>query len=261
MRAARQVSTGVAPSIQTQPQSLTLNAGTTAIFSVTASGTAPLNYQWRFNSSNVLAVTGSSLILSNVQPAQAGNYSVLVSNALVRSPARTRFWQSAAARQTARRSSRLVSWWRAEGNGSDSVGSNNALLLNGVGFASGEVGQAFSFDGMMTASWFPMLLRSISAPTRTSRLKHGSGHCLRPRIVILCRSWTSARHPPTHSQGYETCSLEWPDACRLSDHWWIWLAIYSAGSDLRDGNFHHVALTVARSRDWRTPVWPMDKSC
>ena len=41
----------------------------------------------------------------------------------------------------------LVSWWRAEGNGSDSAGANNGLLQGGVTFAAGEVGQAFSFDG------------------------------------------------------------------------------------------------------------------
>src|SRR5439155_26650887 len=38
----------------------------------------------------------------------------------------------------------LVSWWRAEGDGVDFVGTNNALL-SGVGFIAGKVGQAFNF--------------------------------------------------------------------------------------------------------------------
>ena len=42
----------------------------------------------------------------------------------------------------------LVAWWRAENNGLDSVGSNNGTLTNGTGFATGRVGQAFSFDGV-----------------------------------------------------------------------------------------------------------------
>jgi hypothetical protein len=41
----------------------------------------------------------------------------------------------------------LVSWWRGEGNALDQVGGNNGVLLNGVGFDAGAVGQAFRFNG------------------------------------------------------------------------------------------------------------------
>jgi hypothetical protein len=41
----------------------------------------------------------------------------------------------------------LVSWWRAEGDANDAVDSNSGTLMNGVTFAPGKVGQAFSFDG------------------------------------------------------------------------------------------------------------------
>src|SRR3954466_12668570 len=43
----------------------------------------------------------------------------------------------------------LVSWWRAESNGLDSISGNTAyapLLPGGAGFAAGEVGQAFKLD-------------------------------------------------------------------------------------------------------------------
>ncbi|HEY2083077.1 MAG TPA: hypothetical protein VGI88_09855, partial [Verrucomicrobiae bacterium] len=36
----------------------------------------------------------------------------------------------------------LVGWWRAEGNADDAVGGNNGTLVGGVGFGTGEVGQA-----------------------------------------------------------------------------------------------------------------------
>jgi hypothetical protein len=49
-----------APSIGTQPSSLTVTAGETATFSVMASGSAPLNYQWRKNSLNISAATMAS---------------------------------------------------------------------------------------------------------------------------------------------------------------------------------------------------------
>src|SRR2546425_9375470 len=47
----------------------------------------------------------------------------------------------------------LVSWWRAEDNPAGTVAKdwadgNNGTLLNGTTFAPGEVGQAFSFDGV-----------------------------------------------------------------------------------------------------------------
>jgi len=49
----------------------------------------------------------------------------------------------------------LVSWWQAESNANDSVGGNNGTLFNGTGFASGEVGQAFSFNGGNQAVQIP----------------------------------------------------------------------------------------------------------
>ena len=41
----------------------------------------------------------------------------------------------------------LVSWWRGEGNATDTQGVNNGTLNGGVTFVTGKVGQAFSFDG------------------------------------------------------------------------------------------------------------------
>jgi pectate lyase len=71
----------VAPSIITQPQDLTNAVGNTATFSVSASGTAPLFYQWFFNLTTPLTNgTGTALSLANVQTNQSGGYSVLISN-------------------------------------------------------------------------------------------------------------------------------------------------------------------------------------
>jgi hypothetical protein len=41
----------------------------------------------------------------------------------------------------------LISWWRAEGNAMDSIGTNHGVLTNGATFTAGQVGQAFAFDG------------------------------------------------------------------------------------------------------------------
>jgi hypothetical protein len=66
--------------ISTQPQSQVVVQGQTASFTVVASGTSPMHYQWSFNNSPLSGATSSVLTLANVQSAQAGNYSVLVNN-------------------------------------------------------------------------------------------------------------------------------------------------------------------------------------
>src|SRR5438270_12952784 len=42
----------------------------------------------------------------------------------------------------------MVSWWPGDGNANDIQGGNNGTLQGGATFASGKVGQAFSFDGV-----------------------------------------------------------------------------------------------------------------
>src|SRR5262249_36553122 len=42
----------------------------------------------------------------------------------------------------------LVSWWSADNTATDLRGLNNATLTNGTMYAAGEVGQAWSFDGV-----------------------------------------------------------------------------------------------------------------
>jgi len=72
--------TAVAPSITTQPQSQTVTAGQSVTISVVAGGTAPLTYQWKKNSSTITGATSDSLTITNVQNANAGAYTVVVSN-------------------------------------------------------------------------------------------------------------------------------------------------------------------------------------
>ena len=69
------------PVLTVQPQSRTNVAGTVAAFSASATGTAPLSYQWLFNGTGIQAATGTNLTLNNVQPANAGDYRVVITNA------------------------------------------------------------------------------------------------------------------------------------------------------------------------------------
>jgi len=74
-------SPGTSPSIATQPANLMLPAGYSGSLSVTATGTAPLSYQWRLNGAAIPGATGSTLPLASVQASASGNYSVVVTNA------------------------------------------------------------------------------------------------------------------------------------------------------------------------------------
>ncbi len=61
-----------APSISTHPASKTVSVGQNATFTVAASGTAPLSYQWQRNSVNIPGATAASYTLSNAQLSDSG---------------------------------------------------------------------------------------------------------------------------------------------------------------------------------------------
>jgi sugar lactone lactonase YvrE len=75
-------SLNAAPVIVVEPQNQTANQGQSAAFSVTATGSAPLSYQWQFNSSPLSGATSSTYTVANAQPANVGSYSVIVTNTL-----------------------------------------------------------------------------------------------------------------------------------------------------------------------------------
>jgi hypothetical protein len=68
------------PSILSQPTDQRAAAGGNARFDVTASGSAPLSFQWYYNTNTPLAATGPSLALSGVSTANSGSYHVVVGN-------------------------------------------------------------------------------------------------------------------------------------------------------------------------------------
>lgn len=76
----------VAPTVTDDPDSVTVATGDMAVFSVSASGTAPLAYQWRkggnplSDAGNVSGATSATLTLTNVQAADQADYDVVVTN-------------------------------------------------------------------------------------------------------------------------------------------------------------------------------------
>lgn len=73
-----------------QPANKQTILGSSVTFNVTASGPEPIKYQWLFNGNKITNGLSAALILTNVQPHQAGKYAALVYNdseSLTSSPA------------------------------------------------------------------------------------------------------------------------------------------------------------------------------
>jgi hypothetical protein len=71
---------GDPPLITSPPVNRTVGIGSNATFAVTATGTAPLKYQWRLNGTNFGNATNSLFTVSNAQPANAGPCTVVITN-------------------------------------------------------------------------------------------------------------------------------------------------------------------------------------
>jgi pectin methylesterase-like acyl-CoA thioesterase len=84
------------PAISAQPQGLAINPADTAVYTVTATGTPPLSYQWlkdgvpQSDGGNIWGTTTSTLTITNVTTGDNGFYSVVITNlygAITSSPA------------------------------------------------------------------------------------------------------------------------------------------------------------------------------
>jgi uncharacterized repeat protein (TIGR02543 family) len=70
------------PAITSQPTNQTAVASSNVTFTVTATGFAPLAYRWQFNGTNLTGATATNYSLTGAMAANAGNYTVVVSNSI-----------------------------------------------------------------------------------------------------------------------------------------------------------------------------------
>ena len=103
-----------APSIVLPPANQSVGLGSNVTFTVTASGSSVLAYQWIFDDTNILAgATNDSLTLTNIQLSQAGNYSVKVTNSLVQRSARRELTVLTFAPTISAQPGNQTVWWAA----------------------------------------------------------------------------------------------------------------------------------------------------
>ena len=67
------------PVLQQALSNIVVNADSNVTLAISATGNAPLTYAWQFNGTTI-AGTNSSLLLTNVRPAQSGFYRVTINN-------------------------------------------------------------------------------------------------------------------------------------------------------------------------------------
>jgi hypothetical protein len=138
----------IAPSIVTQPQNQTVSTVISMPFSVTATGTQPMSYEWFFNGSTtpIAGATNSTYTPSALDLAQLTNavtYSALVSNVAGQATSSNATLTATCVSAP----SGLVSFWPAATNAHDVVGTNNGTTVPGVIYEAGKVGNAFAFYG------------------------------------------------------------------------------------------------------------------
>lgn len=68
------------PMIIQQPQSRMVAQGNAITFQVVVTAQNPLTYQWSHNGAPIVAATNATLLITNVQPSQAGLYAVAITN-------------------------------------------------------------------------------------------------------------------------------------------------------------------------------------
>ena len=230
------------PSILVQPTDRTAASGANVTFSVAASG-LNLKYQWLFSNGIVTNGTNATLQLNLVSPQQAGQYSVIVSNA---SASVTSSNATLSVIQTCPQSAdSLMNWWPADGNGIDLFNSGDFSLFGGLSYTNGKVNQALSFDGIDDYA---------TAPAGSTDIGSGDG------FTVEC--WIEP-----HNVNAPHTLLEWNNGSGFGVHLWLSVPgyggpgslfanitgtngsqhIFTSAAGILTSNLQHIALTYNRT--------------
>lgn len=148
---------GQPPTITSQPSNRNVVPGSTTTFSVTASGTGTLTYQWRRNGvnltdgGNISGANTPTLTINNVSAGDSAVYTVVVSNpsgSTTSSPAVLTTFSGSI-------TDRLAGYWKFDETSgfiasNSAPGGVNGVLNNYVdnsGWSTGKVGGSLIFDG------------------------------------------------------------------------------------------------------------------
>jgi hypothetical protein len=148
----------------------------------------------------------------------------------------------------------LVGWWKGDGNGNDSVGTNNAEVSPGVTYVPAEVGLGFSVNAQANQVLVPDAPelnfgsnQDFSVEAWVQPNNDGRGF---PYVMDIVEKRYVPPPYPNYStaQGWEFCLINGQLGGQISQSvTGSWIIFGPAGPDLRDGRFHHVAMTLNRN--------------
>jgi cysteine-rich repeat protein len=153
----------------------------------------------------------------------------------------------------------MVSWWPGDSNAKDIMGGNNGVLQGSAGFAPGIVGSAFRFSAPGGYVQVPDAAILNFGPAQSPPAFHGGDLSIDAWIKtsstaqvlpIVDKRDLPSGPSGTQSTGYALFLFNGRLALQLGDG--TFFNYISPGSDLRDGLFHHVAVTVDRSGSFAT---------
>lgn len=228
----------VAPLIASQPQDRTNNVGTAAEFTVLATGTAPLSYQWSYGGSPISGETNAVLRLENVTLADAGNYSVTVTNS-AGSIISSNAMLTVVVPDCIAAPTNIASWWRAESNANDTIGTNNGVIQGNINYTAGQVGEAFVFDG---SSY-------ILVPASTSlNIGAGSGVTIEAWIKPNAASAPVVEWDSDSTDGVQLwCEEGFKLFANIKDTTGLGHAFYTDNGVLTTNGFQYVAVTYDKA--------------
>ena len=144
-----------------------------------------------------------------------------------------------------------VALWSGEGNGCDSVGGHEAVVSPGITYVSGKVGQCFNFDGQANRIVVPDAPELNFGANQDFSIDGWISPLMPPPDPTTgVMSFIDKRYSPNSRvcQGYAFGLVNGILFFLMSDSIASGgVAWSSSGPDLRDGNMHHVAVTVVRN--------------
>lgn len=164
------ITNGLPPAIVTQPKSLSVVEGSNVTFTVSATGTNPLAFQWSYDQAPISGATSSSYSIAGVRLTNAGTYSVVVTNSDGGTTSMPAYLSVTGPVTNSPGGilapSGMADWWPADGNLNDLFGHNTATPQGAFSYVAGEQGLAFNFDGATTILNFGVT--NIPAPWTAS---------------------------------------------------------------------------------------------
>ncbi len=134
----------------------------------------------------------------------------------------------------------MVAWWSGDGTANDiSIGTNDGVLMNGVSYSTGKVGQTFTFDGVDDY---------VEIPDNSS-LNFGTGDfSIDAWVKTTSTSGVFVIQDKRESQGgagYHMHLYNGGPSIQIGDA--TDYTTFNSNYSIADGQWHHVAITLERT--------------